>query len=89
MSRYVNTKGKAILSVAICARCSIKYPYVDLIPDPNFPGLRVCKKDLDVYDPWRLPARATENITIRYPRPDVSVALDANGNPVSTQNNVR
>jgi hypothetical protein len=45
------------------------------MPDPNFPGMRVCKDDLDKFDPWRLPARQTENISLRFPRPDVSVAL--------------
>ena len=44
------------------------------MPDPNFPGMRVCKEDLDNFDPWRLPAIQTENIALRFPRPDVSVA---------------
>ena len=60
--------------------------YVDLFPDPNFPGMRVCKEDLDQFDPWRLPALQTENIALRFPRPDVSIAtgpglLDTQGNP--------
>jgi hypothetical protein len=45
------------------------------MPDPNFPGMRVCKDDKDNFDPWRLPALQTENIALRFPRPDVSVAL--------------
>jgi hypothetical protein len=48
------------------------------MPDPNFPGMRVCKDDLDNFDPWRLPAIQPENITLRFPRPDVSVALQSN-----------
>ena len=40
--------------------------------------MRVCKDDLDNYDPWRLPARQTENIALRFPRPDVSVATGPN-----------
>jgi len=48
------------------------------MPDPNFPGMRVCKDDLDKFDPWRLPARQTENISLRFPRPDVSIALPDN-----------
>jgi hypothetical protein len=78
MSVYIDTRGNSILSVAICDRCSRKFAYVDLMPDPNFPGMRVCKEDLDNFDPWRLPARQTENITLRFPRPDVSIALTAN-----------
>ena len=46
------------------------------MPDPNFPGMRVCKDDVDQFDPWRLPAIKTENITLRFPRPDTSVAVD-------------
>jgi hypothetical protein len=45
------------------------------MPDPNFPGMRVCKDDKDNFDPWRLPALQTENIALRFPRPDVSIAL--------------
>ena len=56
------------------------------MPDPNFPGMRVCKDDVDNFDPWRLPARQTENITLRFPRPDVSVATGPNGgNLLQTQ----
>jgi len=51
------------------------------MPDPNFPGMRVCKEDLDQFDPWRLPAIQTENIALRFPRPDVSIATG----PVSGQ----
>ena len=74
MPVYIDTRGHSVLSVAICDRCSRKFAYVDLMPDPNFPGMRVCKEDLDNFDPWRLPALQTENIALRFPRPDVSVA---------------
>lgn len=76
MPVYIDTRGNSVLSVGICDRCSRKFPYVDLMPDPNFPGMRVCKDDLDEFDPWRLPAIQTENITLRFPRPDVSIAVD-------------
>jgi hypothetical protein len=56
------------------------------MPDPNFPGMRVCKDDLDQFDPWRLPARQTENIALRHPRPDVS--LSRAGGQVLTQGNL-
>lgn len=78
MPIYLDTRGNSVLSVAICDRCNRKFPYVDLMPDPNFPGMRVCKEDLDNFDPWRLPARQTENIALRFPRPDVSIALQNN-----------
>ena len=57
------------------------------MPDPNSPGMRVCKDDLDVLDPWRLPARASERTNLRFPRPDVSVATGPiGGNQITTQN---
>ena len=47
--------------------------------DPNFPGLKVCQQGCaDNKDPYRLPARKTERINLRFPRPDVSVAVDPN-----------
>lgn len=70
MSVFLDTRGRSTMAIAICGRCSRKFPYDDLMPDPNNPGLRVCKDDLDEYDPYRLPARQTENITLRFPRPD-------------------
>ena len=90
MPVYLDTRGNSVLSVAICDRCSRKFAYTELMPDPNFPGMRVCKDDLDNFDPWRLPAIQTENIALRFPRPDVSVAtgpnlLNTQGNANNTQ----
>ena len=73
MPVFLDTRGNSVLSVAICDRCSRKFGYTELMPDPNFPGMRVCKDDLDQFDPWRLPARQTENIALRFPRPDVAL----------------
>ena len=50
-------------------------PLDDLYPDPNINGLMVCKKDLDVFDPWRLPPRQPEDITLRNPRPDTPLTV--------------
>jgi len=87
MPVYLDTRGNSVLSVAVCDRCNRKFPYVELMPDPNFPGMRVCKDDLDNFDPWRLPARQTENIALRFPRPDASVATGpVSGNQVFTEN---
>ena len=56
------------------------------MPDPNFPGMRVCAADKDNFDPWRLPAIQTENIALRFPRPDVSIATGPiGGNELQTQ----
>ena len=74
MPVYLDTRGNSVLSVAICDRCRRKFAYTDLMPDPNFPGMRVCAVDLDKFDPWRLPAIQTENIALRFPRPDTDIA---------------
>jgi len=89
VSVYLDTRGKSVLSVAICDRCNRKFPYVDLKPDPNFPGMRVCEADLDNFDPWRLPAIQTENIALRFPRPDQSVATGpVGGRQLQTEGNM-
>ena len=76
----------------------MKRAYVDLGPDPNFPGLRVCNEGCrDQYDPYRLPARQTERINLRFARPDVSVATNPNelitgeygGYVISTEGNTQ
>lgn len=48
-------------------------------PDGNSAGLRVCGEGCwDTLDPYRLPARKTEKISLRFPRPDLSVATNDN-----------
>lgn len=87
MPVYLDTRGNSVLSVAICDRCRRKFAYVDLMPDPNYPGMRVCKDDLDQFDPWRLPAIKTENIALRFPRPDTNIATGpVGGQQLMTQN---
>lgn len=71
MPLYLNTLGEKTLTVAVCDRCHFRRKLVDLVSDPNAPGLRVCVTCADEFDPWRLPARAQDKITIEYPRPDV------------------
>ncbi len=70
MTVFLDTRGRSTLAIGVCGRCSQKFPLGDLHPDPNFPGLLVCRKDIDHFDPYRLPARQTENIALRYARPD-------------------
>lgn len=75
MPRYLDTRGMASLAIAVCDRCKMKRSFVSLMSDTNFPGLRVCDQGcLDEKDPYRLPARKTERINLRFPRPDESVA---------------
>jgi len=80
MPRFLDTTGNAIIAIFICDRCKMKRPIIEAMPDPNFPGLKVCTHGCaDEKDPYRLPARKTERIALQYPRPDVSVATDDNG----------
>ena len=79
MPRFLDTEGLADIAIAICDRCKMKRPHATLAPDINFPGLMVCEENCrDEKDPYRLPARQTERINLRFPRPDVSVAVDPN-----------
>lgn len=70
MPKFLDTSGKPTLGIAICDRCSRKFPIDQLYSDPNTPGLKVCVDDIDDYDPYRLPARRTEDITLPFYRPD-------------------
>lgn len=75
MPRFLNTLGNSTLSVFICDRCKMKRPYSDMRADGNIPGIKVCSVSCsDEFDPYRLPARQPEKISIRFPRPDESVA---------------
>jgi hypothetical protein len=70
MPVFLDTTGNLNLAVGVCGRCHAKFPKVHLHPDGNIPGLLVCGECSDVFDPWRLPARAVERINIDQPRPD-------------------
>ena len=77
MPKFLDTTGNSSIAIFICDRCRMKRAIDEAMPDPNFPGLSVCQKNCaDEKDPYRLPARKTERINLKYPRPDVSVAVD-------------
>ena len=79
MPLFLDTHGLSTIAIAVCDRCKFKRPLADLQSDINFPGLRVCSEGCrDQKDPYRLPARQTERINLRFPRPDVSVATNPN-----------
>jgi hypothetical protein len=79
MALFLDTRGYSDIAIAICDRCRMKRPHSVMSNDPNFPGLRVCDQGCaDQFDPYRLPARKTERITIRFPRPDANIAVDDN-----------
>jgi hypothetical protein len=98
MPIFLDTEGLASLAIGVCDRCKMKRAFVRLGRDPNFPGLRVCDEGCqDQFDPYRLAARQTERINLRFARPDVSVAVtdnslitnDPNNNVVSPEQNTQ
>ena len=84
MPIFIDPTGRSTFGLGVCSRCWQKFSLEDLYSDPNSPGLKVCLNDLDDYDPYRLPARRTEDITLPFYRPDED--LTAGGpvpNPIS------
>lgn len=79
MARFLDTRGRSTLGIGLCARCSRKFSLDDLAPDPNYPGLMVCRADRDDFDPYRLPARQPDNITLRFVRPDTDIGTNPLG----------
>ncbi len=76
MSRFLNTRGRSVLTIGICDRCRRKFPLGDLMSDPNAPGLKVCAADRDEIDPYTLPARIfLDDVAPRFVRPDVNIAI--------------
>jgi hypothetical protein len=89
MPMFLDTEGYSDIAIAICDRCRMKRPHATLGPDINFPGLMVCEENCrDEKDPYRLPARQTERINLRFPRPDVSVAAIQDNLVTTDQQNV-
>lgn len=79
MAVFLDTRGNPTLGIGICGRCSRKFALHELQPDPNYPGLYVCRADRDDFDPYRLPARQPETITLPYVRPDTGVPTNPVG----------
>ena len=89
MPKFLDTTGNSSIAIFICARCKMKRPIIEAQPDPNFPGLIVCQQGCaDEKDPYRLPARKTERINLRYPRPDVTVADTSSGIVTANQSEI-
>lgn len=74
------------IALAICDRCHLQYPYSRLSADGNSPGLRVCDTGCwDSIDPYRLPKRSPEPLTMQFPRPEVPLNADPLGLVDDTQ----
>lgn len=79
MPEYLNTTGNATLGIGVCSRCNRKFPLGKLLEDPNSPGLRVCKEDQDVLDPYRIATAPNDPIQLPFVRPDVSLVQNDAG----------
>jgi len=79
MSIWLDTRGRSTLGIALCARCSRKMSLEELFSDPNSPGLKVCRADLDQLDPYRLPPRQPDQITLPFVRPDSPLSTNPAG----------
>jgi len=71
-------------SVAICDRCGWKYPYKELKTETL--GIRVCETCDDgafniIDHPQNYPADVSEDVALRYPRPDVALSTTADWEP--------
>jgi hypothetical protein len=87
MSIWLDTRGRSTLGIGLCARCSRKMSLDELFSDPNSPGLRVCREDLDNLDPYRLPPRQPDNITLPFVRPDSPLTTNPAGLVTEDDNN--
>lgn len=76
MPRFLDTISNPVVAIGICDRCGFKFPIMELMPDPNFPGLRVDKRCIDQLDPYRLPARQSETISLQFVRPDQPIDVN-------------
>lgn len=74
--KFINPRGHTTFGLGICARCQKKMSLDLLYDDPNIPGLKVCIKDMDQLDPYRLPfAPKDADISLPFVRPDVPVSV--------------
>ena len=69
MSLFVPINSGPNVAIAECPRCHRHLQYVDLVQDPNNLNW-MCKLCRDDFDPWRLPPRRTEDISLAHARPD-------------------
>ena len=79
MSKFIVPTGESTYGIALCGRCSRKFKLGELYSDPNTPGLMVCERDLDQYDPYRLAPRPEDPVTLPFVRPDLPINTQPNG----------
>lgn len=76
MPLYLDTSEESTYGIGWCMRCWRKFPLAELSRDPNSPGLIVCEQDKDALDPYRLPPRNPDDITLPFYSPDSPITDD-------------
>ena len=85
--RFLDTRGQAVLGIAICQRCQTKRMFSQLTADGNIgPGFMVCLPEIspgcfDVWDPARMAAPPPDKLDLPFVRPDVNIAIEPDGLP--------
>jgi len=74
---FLDTRGNAVLSIAVCDRCKMKRAHVELSPDNNFPGLMVCFQMA-----WPEKVLRLKNPALLFPLLFQSLSLGARVGPV-------
>ena len=82
--KFLPVKTSPNAAIATCGRCRKKMYLSDLRSDPNIPGLRVCRECSDVFDPYRKAPRQPDDIILKNPRLDESLALEGYSIPAPT-----
>lgn len=70
--KFLNTIGQPTAGIGICDRCRRKFPLAGLTTEPET-GLMVCPEDKDQPDPYLLPPRAVDQLTLPFYRPDTQL----------------
>lgn len=92
MPLFLDTSDESTYAIGWCMRCWRKFPLFELSRDPNSPGLIVCAQDKDELDPYRLPPKNPDDITLPFYSPDSPITDDDRGElevPVDCTLNVR
>lgn len=70
MGKFLDTRGESVLSPYICDRCHLRGKFSEMRSDDDNPALWVHRECSDQLDPWKLPPRQSEDVSIPHPRPD-------------------
>lgn len=69
MSRFLDTRGRNVVAIALCQRCQRKMAHEDLQVEADT-RLRVCAACIDEPDPYSLPARRPDRIALSFVLPE-------------------